>query len=281
MNLWKTELLYVFRSWRGWTLVGVFLLAAILSISLGLLIHRQPDSAFSYDESLDWYAAFSWPAMLILLGIAAAGLAFDSNRELSIFLRLRFSLLAILRVKVLIYFAFGTLLWLAGFLLTFVAGFFLFDSTDPILIQWTLWGLLFVVTNFVFSIAVIAFTGAVFKGAVASVLVALAVLLGIPLIAGLLIFLELLIRDLTDLPLVEWEEVSYVARTLLWWPAGTYDGTLFLGVTEAEASAGHVIVLGNYGELDTGDRIKPLIASILSTPALIAYAWRRYSRREI
>ena len=75
MNLWKTELLYVFRSWRGWTLVGVFLLAAILSISLGLLIHRQPDSVFSYDESLDWYAAFSWPAMLILLGIAAAGLA--------------------------------------------------------------------------------------------------------------------------------------------------------------------------------------------------------------
>ena len=238
MNLWKTELLYVFRSWRGWTLVGVFLLAAILSISLGLLIHSQPDSVFSYDESLDWYAAFSWPAMLLLLGIAAGGLAFDSNRELSIFLRLRFGLVAILRVKVLIYFALGTLLWLAGFLLTFVAGFFLFDSTDPILIQWTLWGLLFVVTNFVFSIAVITFTGAVFKGAVASVLVALAVLLGIPLIAGLLIFLELLIRDLTDLPLVEWEEVSYVARTLLWWPAGTYDGTLFLGVTKAEASAG-------------------------------------------
>ena len=281
MNLWKTELLYVFRSWRGWTLVGVFLLAAILSISLGLLIHRQPDSAFSYDESLDWYAAFSWPAMLILLGIAAAGLAFDSNRELSIFLRLRFSLLAILRVKVLVYFALGTLLWLTGFLLTFIAGVFLFDATDPILIQWTLWGLLFVVTNFVFSIAVITFTGAVFKGAVASVLVALAVLLGIPLIAGLLIFLELLIRDLTDLPLVEWEEVSYVARTLLWWPAGTYDGTLFLGVTEAEASAGHVIVLGNHVELDTWYRIKPLIASILSTPALIAYAWHRYSRREI
>ena len=261
--------------------MGVFLLAAILSISLGLLIHRQPDSAFSYDESLDWYAAFSWPAMLILLGIAAAGLAFDSNRELSIFLRLRFSLLAILRVKVLVYFALGTLLWLTGFLLTFIAGVFLFDATDPILIQWTLWGLLFVVTNFVFSIAVITFTGAVFKGAVASVLVALAVLLGIPLIAGLLIFLELLIRDLTDLPLVEWEEVSYVARTLLWWPAGTYDGTLFLGVTEAEASAGHVIVLGNYVELDTWYRIKPLIASILSTPALIAYAWHRYSHREI
>ena len=281
MNLWKTELLYVFRSWRGWTLVGVFLLAAILSISLGLLIHRQPDSVFSYDESLDWYAAFSWPAMLILLGIAAAGLAFDSNRELSIFLRLRFSLLAILRVKVLVYFALGTLLWLTGFLLTFIAGVFLFDSTDPILIQWTLWGLLFVVTNFVFSIAVITFTGAVFKGAVASVLVALAVLLGIPLIAGLLIFLELLIRDLTDLPLVEWEEVSYVARTLLWWPAGTYDGTLFLGVTKAEASAGYVIVLGNHVELDTWYRIKPLIASILSTPALIAYAWHRYSRREI
>jgi hypothetical protein len=257
------------------------LLAAILSISLGLLIHRQPDSVFSYDESLDWYAAFSWPAMLILLGIAAAGLAFDSNRELSIFLRLRFSLLAILRVKVFVYFALGTLLWLTGFLLTFIAGFFLFDSTDPILIQWTLWGLLFVVTNFVFSIAVITFTGAVFKGAVASVLVALAVLLGIPLIAGLLIFLELLIRDLTDLPLVEWEEVSYVARTLLWWPAGTYDGTLFLGVTKAEASAGHVIVLGNYVELDTWYRIKPLITSILSTPALIAYAWHRYSRREI
>ena len=261
--------------------MGVFLLAAILSISLGLLIHRQPDSAFSYDESLDWYAAFSWPAMLILLGIAAAGLAFDSNRELSIFLRLRFGLLAILRVKVLVYFALGTLLWLTGFLLTFIAGVFLFDSTDPILIQWTLWGLLFVVTNFVFSIAVITFTGAVFKGAVASVLVALAVLLGIPLIAGLLIFLELLIRDLTVLPLVEWEEVSYVARTLLWWPAGTYDGTLFLGVTEAEASAGHVIVLGNYVELDTWYRIKPLIASILSTPALIAYAWHRHSRREI
>ena len=281
MNLWKTELLYVFRSWRGRTLVGVFLLAAILSISLGLLIHRQPDSVFSYDESLDWYAAFSWPAMLILLGIAAAGLAFDSNRELSIFLRLRFSLLAILRVKVLVYFALGTLLWLTGFLLTFIAGVFLFDATDPILIQWTLWGLLFVVTNFVFSIAVITFTGAVFKGAVASVLVALAVLLGIPLIAGLLIFLELLIRDLTDLPLVEWEEVSYVARTLLWWPAGTYDGTLFLGVTKAEASAGYVIVLGNHVELDTWYRIKPLIASILSTPALIAYAWHRYSRREI
>lgn len=281
MNLWKTELLYVFRSWRGWTLVGVFLLAAVLSISLGLLIHRQPDSVFSYDESLDWYAAFSWPAMLILLGIAAAGLAFDSNRELSIFLRLRFSLLAILRVKVLVYFALGTLLWLTGFLLTFIAGIFLFDSTNPILIQWTLWGLLFVVTNFVFSIAVITFTGAVFKGAVASVLVALAVLLGIPLIAGLLVFLELLIRDLTDLPLVEWEEVSYVARTLLWWPAGTYDGTLFLGVTKAEASAGHVIVLGNYVELDTWYRIKPLITSILSTPALIAYAWHRYSRREI
>ena len=281
MNLWKTELLYVFRSWRGWTLVGVFLLAAILSISLGLLIHSQPDSVFSYDESLDWYAAFSWPAMLLLLGIAAGGLAFDSNRELSIFLRLRFGLVAILRVKGLIYFALGALLWLAGFLLTFVAGFFLFDSTDPILIQWTLWGLLFVVTNFVFSIAVITFTGAVFKGAVASVLVALAVLLGIPLIAGLLIFLELLIRDLTDLPLVEWEEVSYVARTLLWWPAGTYDGTLFLGVTTAEASAGYVIVLGNHVELDTWYRIKPLIASILSTPALIAYAWHRYSRREI
>ena len=281
MNLWKTELLYVFRSWRGWTLVGVFLLAAILSISLGLLIHSQPDSVFSYDESLDWYAAFSWPAMLLLLGIAAGGLAFDSNRELSIFLRLRFGLVAILRVKVLIYFALGALLWLAGFLLTFVAGFFLFDSTDPILIQWTLWGLLFVVTNFVFSIAVITFTGAVFKGAVASVLVALAALLGIPSIAGLLIFLELLIRDLTDLPLVEWEEVSYVARTLLWWPAGTYDGTLFLGVTKAEASAGYVIVLGNHVELDTWYRIKPLIASILSTPALIAYAWHRYSRREI
>ena len=32
MNLWKAELLLLFRSWRGWTLVTLYLLACILAL---------------------------------------------------------------------------------------------------------------------------------------------------------------------------------------------------------------------------------------------------------
>ncbi len=281
MNLWRVELLHLLRTWRGWTLSGVFLLASLLAVLIGFLIHRSSGSSFTYDQTLDLYMLFAWPALLLWTGIAASSFAIDSNKERSVFLRLRFSLAEILISKSIFYFALAGTLWLAGFAITFFLGLVIFDGSHQISLRWFLWGLFFFLISGIFNTSLILFCGALFRGAVASVLVVIGLSLGLPIIASLLVFLELLIRGLTDTPPVEWETVSYVARVLVWWPPSTYDAIVFMSVTPSEIAANANISIGQALDLDPYFRIKPLVASVISVPAMALFAWHRYVRREI
>lgn len=281
MNLWKVELFHLLRTWRGWTLSGVFLLASLLAILIGFLIHRSSGSSFTYDQTLDLYTLMAWPALLLWTGITASSFAIDSNKERSVFLRLRFSLAEILISKSIFYFALAGILWLTGFAITFLLGLVIFDGSHQISLGWFLWGLFFFLISGIFSTILILFCGALFRGAVASVLVVIGLTLGLPIIASLLVFLELLIRGLTDTPPVEWETVSYVARVLLWWPPATYDAVVFMSVTPSEIATDTNISIGQALELEPYFRIKPLISSVTSVPAMALFGWYRYAKREV
>ena len=281
MNLWRVELLHLLRTWRGWTLSCFFLLASLLATLIGFLIQRSSTSSFTYDQTLDLYTAFAWLPILLWTGIAASSFAIDSNTERSVFLRLRFSLAEILISKSIFYFVSVGVLWLTGFAITFFLGLLIFDGSHQINLGWFLWGLFFFLITGIFSTTLILFCGALFRGAVASVLVVIGLNLGLPIIASLLILLELLIRGLTDTAPAEWETVSYVARTFLWWPSATYDAVIFMSVTPSEISADTSISLGQAFELEPDFRIKPLVSSVIAVPAMGLFGWRRYAKREV
>jgi len=280
MNLWKMELIHLFRSWRGWTLLTVFILASVLSIIIGVFIERASGN-FSYAEALDLYMISSIVGTLLFIGIVVSSLAFDGNKDSSIFLRTRFSMKQILLTKLMVYVPLSEILFFMGFLLTFIVGQLIFDSSDPLNLNWFLWGMLLYLISSLFYVALMLFTSSIFRGPVASVLLTLAVFTGVPIIGTTLITVELLMRGLIQTPLAQWETVSYVARTLLWWPAALSDTQAFLSVTESEIRTGTLNYFGNSFELDAHFRLKPLVTAIVSTPFLALLAWRRYSRREI
>ena len=280
MNLWKMELIHLFRSWRGWTLLTVFILASVLSIIIGVFIERA-SGTFSYAEALDLYMISSIVGTLLFIGIVVSSLAFDGNKDSSIFLRTRFSMKQILLTKLMVYVPLSEILFFMGFLLTFIVGQLIFDSSDPLNLNWFLWGMLLYLISSLFYVALMLFTSSIFRGPVASVLLTLAVFTGVPIIGTTLITVELLMRGLIQTPLAQWETVSYVARTLLWWPAALSDTQAFLSVTESEIRTGTLNYFGNSFELDAHFRLKPLVTAIVSTPFLALLAWRRYSRREI
>lgn len=280
MNLWKVELFHLFRSWRGWTLAGIFILASILSVIVGIFIERAT-SGFSHADALELYMTCSIVGVLLFIGIAVSALSFDGNRDSSIFLRTRFSMKQILLTKLLVYFSLSMILFFCGFFLTLIAGQFLFDSSDTISLNWFLWGLLLYTIANLFYIALMLFTSSVFKGAVASVLLTLAVFIGIPLIGATLITVEMLMRGLIETSPVEWENVSYVARLLLWWPAALSDTQVFLSITQSDITSGMANYFGQSFEIDAHFRSKALISCIVSTPVLALLAWRRFYRREI
>ena len=279
MNLWKMELLHLFRSWRGWTLLAVFLLASVLSIVTGIIVERVDD--FSSSEALDLYMLYSLVGTLLFVGIVISSLSFDGNKDLSTFLRTRFSIKRILITKVLVYFLLSELLFSVGFLISFATGSVLFDASDTLSFGWMLWGILLRLITSLFYLALMLFTASVFRGAVASVLLTLAVIIGIPTIGGTLTTIELLMRGLIATPLADWEKVSYVARVLLWWPATLGDAQAFLSVTQPEIAEDTISFLVQSFELDPHFRYKPLISTLVVSPLFALFAWRRYTRREM
>ena len=114
MNLWTMELIHLFRSWRGWTLLGVFILASVLSIVIGIFIERA-NGHFSYGAALDIYMMSSFVGTLLFVGIVVSSLAFDGNKDSSIFLRTRLSVKQILLAKLLIYVPLSEILFFMGF----------------------------------------------------------------------------------------------------------------------------------------------------------------------
>lgn len=280
MNLWKMELIHLFRSWRGWTLIGFYLLASILAVVIGVFIDRAYGN-FSHARALELYMTISIVGFLVFLGIVVSSLAFDSNKDSSIFLRTRFTMKQIILTKLLIYVPFSSILFYSGFILTLIASMLLFDTSDPLQLDWVLWGIFLELVSVFFYVSLMLFTSSVFRGTVASVLLTLAMFIGVPLIGTTLITVELLMRGLMDTPPVEWENVSYVGRTLLWWPAALSDTQAFLTVTESEVNSGMISFFGQAFELDAHFRSKPLISTLISSPILALLAWRRYTRREI
>ena len=280
MNLWKMELIHLFRSWRGWTLIGFYLLASILAVVIGVFIDRAYGN-FSHARALELYMTISIVGFLVFLGIVVSSLAFDSNKDSSIFLRTRFTMKQIILTKLLIYVPFSSILFYSGFILTLIASMLLFDTSDPLQLDWVLWGIFLELVSVFFYVSLMLFTSSVFRGTVASVLLTLAMFIGVPLIGTTLITVELLMRGLMDTPPVEWENVSYVGRTLLWWPAALSDTQAFLTVTESEVNSGMISFFGQGFELDAHFRSKPLISTLISSPILALLAWRRYTRREI
>ena len=125
------------------------------------------------------------------------------------------------------------------------------------------------------------FTSSIFRGSVASVLLTLAVLIGIPIIGSTVVTVELLMRGLIQTPPAQWETVSYVGKVLLWWPAALSDTQAFLSVTESEIRTEIIDFFGQSFELDPHFRSKPLISTVIASPLLALFAWRRYSRREM
>ena len=187
----------------------------------------------------------------------------------------------ILLNKLLIYWPLSEMLFFLGFFLTLIVGLLIFDRSDSLSLNWFLWGTFLQLISGLFYVSLMLFTSSIFRGSVASVLLTLAVLIGIPIIGGTVITVELLMRGLIQTPLAQWETVSYVARTLLWWPAALSDTQAFLSVTESEIRSGTLNYFGNSFELDAHFRLKPLVTAIVSTPFLALLAWRRYSRREV
>ena len=280
MNLWRMELIHLFRSWRGWTLSGIYLLASLISLFVGFFIERA-NGSFPYSQAIDWYITFSIVGTLVFIGIVVSSLAFDGNRDSSIFLRTRFSMQQILLTKATVYFLLSVTLYLTGFLIALLGGLILFDISDHLSFKWVLWGLLLYLIKELFYIALMLFTSSIFRGPVISVLLTLAVILGLPLIGSTLISVELLMRGLIEIPLADWETTSYVARVLLWWPTALEDATGFLSVTNSEVRNGYISFLGVSYPLDAHFRQDALITTIISTPILAVLAWVRFSKREI
>ena len=279
MNLWKMELIHLFRSWRGWTLVSISLLASILAIVTGIFIERV--DSFSYSAVLDLYMIYSLIPTLIWIGIVVSALSFDGNKDLSTFLRTRFSMKRILITKILVYFPLNMLLFYLGFGIALIVGSILFDTSDTLSFKWMMWGILLQAITGLFYIGLMLFTSSIFRGSIASVFLTLAVIIGIPIIGGTLSTIELLMRGLIQTSPAEWENVSYVARVLLWWPASLGDAQAFLSVTQSEITSGYISYFGQAFELDAHFREKPLISTIVLSPLFALFAWRRYSRREI
>ena len=102
-----------------------------------------------------------------------------------------------------------------------------------------------------------------------------------PIIGSTVITVELLMRGLIQTPPAQWETVSYAAQALLWWPAALSDTQAFLSVTESEIRTEIIDFSGQTYELDPHFRSKPLISTVIASPLVALFAWRRYSRREM
>ena len=282
MNLWKVELLQLFRGWRGWTLVFLFLLASILAVLIGFFIDRSNASeVVGYVEVLEFYMLCSIPAGFLFIGLVVSSMSFDSNQNLSIFLRLRFSFQKILLTKLGVYVPLSEILFLSTFGLTFLVSILMFDTSDPISFKWFVFGYLFRIFGSIFWVCLITFTSAVFKSTVASLLLTLAIIFGFPILVGVATPIELAARGLLETSPDEWEEISYVAKINDWWPTNVSDTDTFLTVTDSEVVANKHSVYFEDTELDPWFRLKPFIVSLLLAPMLMLYALRTYSRREI
>jgi hypothetical protein len=156
-----------------------------------------------------------------------------------------------------------------------------FDTSETLNFNWFLWGALLHLVAGLFYVALMLFTSSIFRGSVASVLLTLAVLIGVPIIGGTVMTVELLMRGLIETPPAQWETVAYTGRVLLWWPAALSDADAFLSVTQSEIQTGVISMFGEQFELDAHFRKKPLISTIVLSPLFALFAWRRFSRREI
>ena len=282
MNLWKVELVLLFRSWRGWTLVSLYLLATILALLTNYFIDKANKAELiNYADVIEMYLLFSLPAGILFIGLVVSSMSFDANQNLSIFLRMRFSFKKILLTKLVIYVLLSEVLFLFTFALTFVASMVMFDTTDPISLKWFTFGFMFNLLNSIFWVCLITFTSAVFKSTVASLLLTLALIIGFPILVGIATPLEIVARGMWETPESEWNKVSYVAKINNWWPTTISDTDNFLTVTKSEIDAKTIVVNFEEVSLEPWFRLKPFIVSLLLAPFLWLYAWRTYSRREI
>ena len=282
MNLWKVELVLLFRSWRGWTLVSLYLLATILALLTNYFIDKANKAELiNYADVIEMYLLFSLPAGILFIGLVVSSMSFDANQNLSIFLRMRFSFKKILLTKLVIYVLLSEVLFLFTFALTFVASMVMFDTTDPISLKWFTFGFMLNILNSIFWVCLITFTSAVFKSTVASLLLTLALIIGFPMLVGIATPLEIVARGLWETPESEWDKVSYVSKINNWWPTTISDTDNFLTVTKSEIDSKTIVVNFEEVPLEPWFRLKPFIVSILLAPFLWLYAWRTYSRREI
>ncbi len=282
MNLWKVELVLLFRSWRGWTLVSLYLLATILALLTNYFIDKANKAELiNYADVIEMYLLFSLPAGILFIGLVVSSMSFDANQNLSIFLRMRFSFKRILLTKLVIYVLLSEVLFLFTFALTFIASMVMFDTTDPISLKWFTFGFMFNILNSIFWVCLITFTSAVFKSTVASLLLTLALIIGFPILVGIATPLEIVARGLWETPESEWDKVSYVAKINNWWPTTISDTDNFLTVTKSEIDSETIVVNFEEVSLEPWFRLKPFIVSLLLAPFLWLYAWRTYSRREI
>ena len=282
MNLWKVELVLLFRSWRGWTLVSLYLLATILALLTNYFIDKANKAELiNYADVIEMYLLFSLPAGILFIGLVVSSMSFDANQNLSIFLRMRFSFKRILLKKLVIYVLLSEVLFLFTFALTFIASMVMFDTTDPISLKWFMFGFVFNILNSIFWVCLITFTSAVFKSTVASLLLTLALIIGFPILVGIATPLEIVARGMWETPESEWDKVSYVAKINNWWPTTISDTDNFLTVTKSEIDSKTIVVNFEEVSLEPWFRLKPFIVSLLLAPFLWLYAWRTYSRREI
>lgn len=282
MNLWKVELVLLFRSWRGWSLVVLYLLASIFSLITYYFIDKIDElTQVPYADVIELYLLFSLPASILFIGLVVSSMSFDSNQNLSIFLRMRFSFKKILLTKLVIYVLLNEILFLLSFGITFIVSIIMFDTSDTISSKWFLFGFLFNILNSIFWVCLIAFTSAVFKSTVASLLLTLAIVIGFPILIAVATPLELAARGLLETPQNEWNNVSYLGKINNWWPTTISDTDNFLTVTNSEITADTINVNFQDVELDPWFRLKPFIVSLLVAPLLWLSAWRTYSRREI
>jgi len=282
MNLWKVELVLLFRSWRGWTLVSLYLLATILALLTNYFIDKANKAELiHYADVIEMYLLFSLPAGILFIGLVVSSMSFDANQNLSIFLRMRFSFKRILLTKLVVYVLLSEVLFLVTFALTFITSMVMFDTTDPISLKWFMFGFVFNILNSIFWVCLITFTSAVFKSTVASLLLTLALIIGFPILVGIATPLEIVARGMWETPESEWDKVSYVAKINNWWPTTISDTDNFLTVTKSEIDAKTIVVNFEEVSLEPWFRLKPFIVSLLLAPFLWLYAWRTYSRREI
>jgi len=194
MSLWRLEWLRLLRTHRLLTILGVYVFFGLtgpltvryLGQILGSLGTGGVEVEFPEPTPADGIAQFTGDAsqigLLVVVMVAASALAFDSRREMAVFLRSRVP--GVYRI-ILPAYAMSTIAGFAGLACgTLAAWYETVVLLGPVPIGSLLTGLLLGALFLAFAVGVVALSASLAKGALATAGISLGSLLGMAIAAG-------------------------------------------------------------------------------------------------